>query len=370
MATKATKKEVTPVFAGESVISVPTTEVYRRPGFNPRKNVEASTDVDDTWADFKLSIALGQDQPAIVMPYVGKLKYKYELVCGDRRMTALEQNAAPHGYTPQIKVIVRDLSPIDALFLAGGDNTARNPLSASEVSSLIERIREQLAAEHVSMSDGQIGQRLGKGQTYISKLSKIEKTVAPEVVEAWRAGTAVASEGDANGVKAAVKTVGYQAIAKLAGSGKVPKTAEEQIKAYNDLVAAPSTTQATGTRGMIERKKADARVAGTLFGRLVKLAAIEALDYAWFVTHLHLLMTIPSQAGRGKAPLTATTVFDPNAGEKEAEVRQDGKTGKGSFLVLKSFDDAAYKAYKEALTAPEPEEKAEKTVETPAPKKK
>lgn len=320
MAKQAKQLGVSAVNAGESekVLSVPLSRVFVPKDFNARTDLEAtSKDAQGnltTWDDFVRSMADGQHTPVFAHPEAPP-GYDCTLIAGFKRCHALDVLGKKNGFDPKVKVILKDVNPLEALFLNLSENTAREELSWVDQANGIKRIQATAKAMGVTLSGTTIAAKMGKSQEYVAKLIKIVENVAPEVMAAAVKGTKT------DGATAA--KIGYQKMAAIVGSGKTPKTPDEQIKAYND-VATP-TTHLTGADGMVERVLAAARKQGELFGRLAQMGAIKIVPETFFKTSLHLLVERwPEKMGRAGEPVP----------EK----------------VLNSFFKAAEKAYQVGLT--------------------
>lgn len=140
----------------------------------------------------------GQDNPVTVVevkekksfrghnsPFVGTVfPFKYELVCGFRRYTALgflyeKKKAVPGLKDGHIWTMVRELNPVEARLLNLRENTDRSSLLPSDLTWGILQLKAQ------GLTVNQIAEQLNINTNYVSRLWKIASLPLP-VLEHWR----------------------------------------------------------------------------------------------------------------------------------------------------------------------------------------
>lgn len=130
-----------------------------------------------TYKELKDSIeAGGQKDPITVRIKANPAKGTppYECVKGYRRGTAIGEIAEKAGIVnPTIKVIVKELTDLEAAEENVFENTARDNLSAADTAFAAYGLLQRYKAQGVPMSVNQLATRMGKSQPYLNMLVKI-----------------------------------------------------------------------------------------------------------------------------------------------------------------------------------------------------
>jgi ParB/RepB/Spo0J family partition protein len=227
----------------------------------------------------------------------------YEVVKGFRRYAAVKRlgQKANNGSTAgvKIKAVVKELTDLQALEENVFENTARDNLSGCDLAWAAFRLGEQYKLAGVKISDAQLAGRMGKNQTYITKLVKIVRLgLQSGVAQKWRESAAALP----------IDTV--KRISEM--------SPELQVAEYDKMVAAGAGKAAKGPGGkpVYDIAVSQVKRVGTLLGKLVK-ADLISTEITW----------------TNESHLTALGVKFPEgegAFSKE-DKRNIGKAGKEAF---------------------------------------
>lgn len=142
-----------------------------------------------TYKELKDSIeSSGQKDPITVRIKANPKKGTppYECVKGYRRGKAIAEIAEKAGNpNPTIKVIVKELTDLEAEEENVFENTARDNLSAPDVAFAAYNLLQRYKAQGVNMSVNQLATRMGKNQSYLNMLVKIVNDDAT-IAQKWR----------------------------------------------------------------------------------------------------------------------------------------------------------------------------------------
>jgi ParB-like chromosome segregation protein Spo0J len=210
----------------------------------------------------------GQDTACVVRPVkngvsIGgkKTDLKLELICGFRRLGAIQQantgdlaaESAKEGRTNvaglpngHFKAVIRELSDRAARILNIRENTLRNNLKTPDILKQVRNL------DLDGMTQVEIGQSIGITQSFVSKLIGIARLPKP-VLDHWRDGTLL------EGLKAdktynRLPTPELTALSKLAKEQNLPE--KEVIERYVLTLEPPK-----GERGAEKGKKSAERIA-------------------------------------------------------------------------------------------------------------
>lgn len=111
----------------------------------------------------------------------------YEVIKGFRRFAAVNLLAQRDGTleTAGVKAILKELTDLEALEENVFENTARDNLTGPDLAWAAFNLQEQYKANGVPVSDNLLSKKMGKNQSYISKIKKIVQS-APIVAKAWQ----------------------------------------------------------------------------------------------------------------------------------------------------------------------------------------
>jgi len=151
---------------------------------NPRKHFDAAK-----LAELAESIkAMGVHQPVLVRPLPGsrvadtERGVQYELVCGERRLRASQQAAAP-----TIPAMVRELTDDQVLEIQIVENLQRDDLSELEEAEGYTQLMERCI-----INADQVAERIGKSRSYVYARLRL-RDLTPESKQALRDGKIDAS---------------------------------------------------------------------------------------------------------------------------------------------------------------------------------
>lgn len=137
-------------------------------------SIEKVGQKDPVTARYKLGVKAGSGVPAL------------ELIKGFRRYAAIRLIGQKRGdENPEINVIIKELTDLEALEENVFENTSRANLSGPDLAWAAWKLEQKYKAEGIAVSDNLLAKRMGKNQSYISKIKKIVVN-APEVARAWR----------------------------------------------------------------------------------------------------------------------------------------------------------------------------------------
>lgn len=188
-----------------------------------------------------------------------------ELVKGFRRYAALKLKhqrdlaADPNAAEPTINIIIKSLTDLEALEENVFENTARDNLSGPDLAWAAYNLQERYKADGIAISDNILAKKMGKNQSYISKLKTIVQN-APECARAWRES-------------AAPLTV--EAMKNIA---KLPR--EEQVAEYERINAVLAGKSSGGTTPPVETAGKQAVKLAKLLGGLAGQGLIKS-DIDW-----------------------------------------------------------------------------------------
>jgi len=155
---------------------------------------QTSSEVGDgtSFADLKTSIqAVGQKDPITVRPKPAKRgeQFEYECIKGFQRGAAIRMIGAdrkPEPDTdPLIKVIVKDLTDLEALEECTYENTARNNLTPADTAAAAIRLLDAFEASGKPISVNALADRMGKNQSWLNSLVVIARK-GGKVFDLWQ----------------------------------------------------------------------------------------------------------------------------------------------------------------------------------------
>lgn len=234
---------------------------------------EQSSEVGDgsSFPTLKTSIAaVGQKDPITVRPKakVGKDGYEYECIKGFQRGTAIKQigaekkdaadNPTPDS-DPFIKVIIKDLSDLEALEECTYENTARNNLTPADTAAAACRLQDAFRATGFDISVNALAERMGKNQSWLNSLMTIARK-GGRVFEMWQTERKVS-------VPAAVMTNVLKACTTGEGSAAVLDL-DAAEKLYGEVQKNKGKIPATRKPDVLKAANAGAKTAGNFLGRL------------------------------------------------------------------------------------------------------
>lgn len=146
---------------------------------------------DQSFAELVASIdETGQKDPITIRRKKGGVfdnGMPFEVIKGFRRFAAVNLIAQRDGTleTAGVKAILKDLSDLEALEENVFENTARDNLTGPDLAWAAFNLQEQYKSNGVAVSDNILAKKMGKNQSYISKIKKIVQS-APIAAKAWQ----------------------------------------------------------------------------------------------------------------------------------------------------------------------------------------
>lgn len=199
------------------------------------------------------------------------LKVPFEIVKGFRRYAAVkfiaDKNQIRH---PDILVIIKDLTDVQALEENIFENTARDNLTGPDLAWAAYKLSATYAAGGgPTISGNAIAARMGKNQSYISKLMRIVET-DPVVAQKWREAAAP------------ISIEAIERISKLK-VGNRDATAEERLAEYEKISLAKPAGGKKGPGGktQVEIATSSAVRTASLLGRLQRAGFVAWGDNSW-----------------------------------------------------------------------------------------
>lgn len=340
-----------PEFLNETILNVALTDIFVDYEWNVRSKSDVS-DVSDAvrdttekngasqgvaLEDFAKNMAdVGQDTPGILREVQGgktlggkQTKLKYELVCGFRRITAVQlcnskefAEKAEKAGRPNIptqpngtfRAVVRELTPQAARLLNVRENTARNNLKTPDIMLQVRNLAKE------GLSQVAIAEGLGITQGFVSKLLKIG-TLPAAVLNHWRSGSALPGL-PADKVYTRVPTPDLIILADLQEKDHLP---EGEVVARYVAMVNPTPAEGGSGGGQTKQEKDEGRVIefAKMVATLVKTGFMAPGDLQW------------------------TKIIGP----KKANFMVDA--GSTDYAKVMAMCDLAAKSYAEALaTAP------------------
>jgi ParB/RepB/Spo0J family partition protein len=229
---------------------------------------EQSSEVGDgsSFPTLKLSIAtVGQKDPITVRPKakVGRDGYEYECIKGFQRGTAIKQIGAERkpepDLDPVIKVIIKDLSDLEALEECTYENTARNNLTPADTAAAAVRLLDAFKAAGNEISVNALAERMGKNQSWLNSLVLIARK-GGKVFDMWQTERKVSVP--ANVMTSLLK----QCTAGEGAAAVVDIDAAEKL--YGEVQKNKGKLPSTRTPDVLKSANAGAKAAGNLLGRL------------------------------------------------------------------------------------------------------
>ena len=239
------------------------------------KGASKEDGTDQSFEELFESIELtGQKDPITVRPKKpGQVTngMPFEVVKGFRRYAAVSGVAQKTGAEePTIKAIVKLLDDHAALEENVYENTARDNLTGPDLAWAAYNLQESFKARGEPISDNQLAKRMGKNQSYISKIKKIVAT-APVIAKAWQESQAPLT------VDAMVR------IAEMA-----PEKQEAEYARINKLMGGRGNLRnGGGARPPIDTATRQAEKVASLLGNLASQGLIK-VDIDWNADLKHL----------------------------------------------------------------------------------
>lgn len=298
-----------PEFTNETILNIPLTDIFVDYDWNVRSKGDVS-DVTDavrdttekngaaqgvSMPDFAKNFAdVGQDTAGFVREVQngkslgGKsTKCKYELVCGFRRITAVQlcnegdmAKAAEKAGKPCVptqpngtfRAIVRELTPQAARLLNVRENTQRNNLKTPDIMLQVRGLAKE------GLSQVAIAEGLGITQGFVSKLLKIG-TLPQAVLNHWRTGAALPSLPN-DKLYPRVPTPDLIVLADLQEKDKLPES--EVVARYVEMVN-PTPAEGSSGGGQSKQEKDEGRVTefAKMVAILVKTGFLAPGDLQW-----------------------------------------------------------------------------------------
>lgn len=257
MASQATKVE--------KIETILLSEVFFDPTWNARSVVgdqEGEEGPDDSENSFGMLVksikARGQDEPITVRKTPSNVKSKkpWMAVTGHRRGAAIAKIAEADGNkAPTVRVVVKELTELQARSLNLRENTSRNELSSPDVMFGISEMFRLFP----DATDSSIAEELGVSQNYVSRLHRIASKVKKNIQDDWR------------GRLVKLSTEQMDKIGKLAP--------EEQDEAYkNACNQKDSSGTKKGPDAWKDSNKAASERAGVMLAQLVKTGYVKITD--------------------------------------------------------------------------------------------
>jgi transcriptional regulator with XRE-family HTH domain len=225
----------------------------------------------------------GQDNPVTVCEIkAGRsfrgnhVPFKYELVCGFRRYTALvylrdKKKAVPGLKDGHILTMVREFNPLEARLLNIRENTDRSSLRPSDLTWGILQLKAQ------GLTGTQIAEQLNISAGYVAKLWKIASLPLP-IIEHWR-GTKVALSGiptAANGEVIPTRVLSTIALSKIADT---VAEQDEKTQMYVDLLLGRKPRESVVM--VIDLPEERVRRAASFAAELVSCGLLAEGDLQW-----------------------------------------------------------------------------------------
>lgn len=211
--------------------------------------------------------AIGQTDPIDVLdkdpktqkPYPGD---KLFVVAGFRRFRAIQALAEKHGNKePKIKVIVKEMTPLEARVRNLSENLARRKLSVPDACKNLVELKELMLAEKKEFTHLELAKMIGVGRPYVTRMFAVEEKVTPAVLKKWHNSSV---------------EVPFERMEEIA---RKPK--EEQEKAFAEIAKAPAKEK-SGPKQAIERACAKATRIGDILGRVARLELFaKTKNFSW-----------------------------------------------------------------------------------------
>lgn len=222
-----------------------------------------------SWTAFKASIMeTDTNQEAVIARQPTKPGGKPRLTAGFRRYRAILELAEAANFDGPtaaqrglIRVVVREMTEQQARIANAVENIAREDLSGPDLCWTVG----ELAVSH-KLSDSAIAAKLGKNQSYISKLHRIHGALSAKVLAMWRTSP----------VHVTIDNIEKEVIMVTKDSDSRPSQ-EEQEDYFKRVVEGKGGKQAS-TRGpdaWIDSKRQEAEDLGHLLGLLKASDIIE-----------------------------------------------------------------------------------------------
>lgn len=226
-----------------------------------------------------------------------------QLVKGFRRYAAIRLIGQRDGIEdPEINVICKELSDLEALEENVFENTARDNLTGPDLAWAAYNLEQRYKADGIAVSDNLLAKRMGKNQSYISKIKKIVVN-APVVARAWRES------------RAPLTVDAMKRISEL------PQEEQEaEYQRVNEAMGGKGNARGT-TKPPVETAKTQATKIATLLGNLAGQGLIK-VDINWQADLAHIGVKIKDltvQDIRGIAK-HAQSVFEKAATAKKPDV--------------------------------------------------
>lgn len=262
MASKTAKSPTK--YATEELLRIPLTDIITDgPIANARSGVIEESAIQDensgqleTFETFKASIARGQKTPATVRPSKTK-KGKFELIVGYRRFAALKSlfDAGPNEEgtipCPTIMCAVREgMSDFEARLENIGENIERVDLKSADTAWALADLKSRGILENKGYTDGELGDLLGKSQSYSQRLLTIMGGCTKEVAARWRAEVVTPTVSEMTTIATADK--------------------DKQDGMYNDYVGAKTKEEPNkkGPSAWFPKRKAELKLLGQVLKQL------------------------------------------------------------------------------------------------------
>lgn len=157
----------------QEVVSIPVDQLYLDAEFNCREFINP-IECDSLARDIKEN---GLSQPIVVQPYTKKEPFKYRLIMGHRRLTAV-RDLLKDSHIPAI-IRTDEISTAQALTLNVQENLQRKQLNLKEESVIVGRFAL------LGYSRSQIAKKLNMGKTWVqlrTMMAMLPTQVQDEIV--------------------------------------------------------------------------------------------------------------------------------------------------------------------------------------------
>lgn len=289
--TAATTKAVT-----HTSMPVELTKIHVDPIWNSRaaRNVRDMADTESAGYDgFKVNIRTAGQITSVILRNTGgktlaggKTDKPFELVCGFRRHTAIEDLNKTKENVPGlpagcILAEVRELSDQEARILNGQENTARKNLKAPDLVFLAGDLAKS------GMAQVPISEALGITQGWVSKLLKVA-SLPPAVLAHWRDNLPIPAVQTKDGVFELKGENGKAATSRELTEPEMRALAElkgtpEEITARYIRTVKPAPSPGDSVDGPSETDKVMTKVVETaaLMGCMVRAGVLDNGSLDW-----------------------------------------------------------------------------------------
>lgn len=279
MTTKTTKTKIDSGIDAEEVIrQVPIGKIFVDKSWNCRKYLGEDSEggpEEHSFSDLVTTIASdGQDTPINVRTFKSS-DHHYSLVAGFRRYSAISKIYAQDGKVPgikkgTIKVIVKEMTDLEAMVQNGRENTSRANLNMADTAFLVHRL-----AKVGKLKDIEIAQKLGLSIAYVNSLHTVYKNTVElriqhkdgseqTIFDHWR---------DAPG---RVSFQNLLALSRTKLDGRI-----KELK-YMEMLNVQPSDEVAKKNNSTNIKKNDVSIADTFGALMGRLAAADLVDIPKF----------------------------------------------------------------------------------------